>query len=258
MLATLLEIRDDEGRPLSDLQLRDTLMTLFLAGHETTAIALSWTWYLLATNPEVESKLHAELREVLGGRTPTAEDLPRLPYTEMVIKESMRLYPPAWGIGRNSREEFEVAGYRLPPRTNIFMLQWVTQRDPRWYSEPERFIPERWVEDSPRSGDVPPHGADLPHSNARNASAQNCPAIYRAAAELAAQTRKRPRLAYFPFGGGPRVCIGAGLAMMETTLLLAAIAQRYCFTLVPEHPIELFPSVTLRPRHGIRAFLRRR
>lgn len=253
LLATLLEIRDDDGRPLSDLQLRDTLMTLFLAGHETTAIALSWTWYLLATNPEVENKLHAELREVLGGRTPTAEDLPRLPYTEMVIKESMRLYPPAWGIGRNSREEFEVAGFRLPPRTNIFILQWVTQRDSRWYSEPERFIPERWAEDSPRSGDVPAHGVDSPPLKAGNASTPNCPA-----AELAAQTRKRPRFAYFPFGGGPRVCIGAGLAMMETTLLLATIAQRYRFTLVPEHPIELFPSVTLRPRHGIRAFLRRR
>jgi cytochrome P450 len=221
LLATLLEIRDDDGRPLSDLQLRDTVMTVFLAGHETTAIALSWTWYLLATNPEVESKLHVELKEALGGRAPTAEDLPRLPYTEMVIKESMRLYPPAWGIGRNSREEFEAGGYRLPARTNIFVLQWVTQRDPRWYSDPERFIPERWAEDPVRAGKV-------------------------------------PRFAYFPFGGGPRVCIGAGLAMMETTLLLATIAQRYRFALVPEHPIELFPSVTLRPRHGIKAVLQTR
>lgn len=257
LLAALLEMRDDQGRPFSDLQLRDTLMTLFLAGHETTAIALSWTWYLLATNPAVESRLHAELRDALGGRAPAAEDLSRLPYTEMVIKESMRLYPPAWGIGRNSREQFEVGGYRLPPRTNIFMLQWVTQRDPRWYSEPERFIPERWAEELPRSGEVSPAGTASPRGNAGRASAPNGSAERRAA-ELAAQTHKRPRFAYFPFGGGPRVCIGAGLAMMEATLLLAAIAQRYRFALVPDHPIELFPSVTLRPRHGIKALLHKR
>ncbi|HKF51505.1 MAG TPA: cytochrome P450 [Candidatus Acidoferrales bacterium] len=221
LLGSLLEICDDDGRPLSDLQLRDNLMTLFLAGHETTAIALSWTWYLLAKNPEVEGKLHAELNEVLDGRAPTAEDLPRLPYTEMVIKESMRLYPPAWGIGRQSRTDFEVGGYQLPAYTNIFMLQWVTQRDPRWYSNAAQFMPERWREDPVRTGKI-------------------------------------PRFAYFPFGGGPRVCIGAGLAMMEATLMLATIAERYRFTLVPEHPVELFPSVTLRPRHGIKAVLHRR
>lgn len=221
LLGSLLEIRDDDGSPLSDLQLRDNLMTLFLAGHETTAIALSWTWYLLAKNQETERKLHAELDEALDGRAPTAEDLPRLPYTEMVIKESMRLYPPAWGIGRQSRTDFEAGGYQLPARTNIFMLQWVTQRDPRWYSDAAQFLPERWAEDPVRTGKV-------------------------------------PRFAYFPFGGGPRVCIGAGLAMMEATLLLATIAQRYKFALVPDHPVELFPSVTLRPRHGIKAVLRRR
>lgn len=218
LLGSLLEVRDDDGRPLSDLQLRDNLMTLFLAGHETTAIALSWTWYLLAKSPPVESKLHAELDKVLDGRAPTAEDLSRLPYTEMVIKESMRLYPPAWGVGRQSRTDFEAGGYQLPARTNIFMLQWVTQRDPRWYSDAAQFLPERWAEDPVRTGKI-------------------------------------PRFAYFPFGGGPRVCIGAGLAMMEATLLLATIAQRYKFALVPDHPVELFPSVTLRPRHGIRAVL---
>ncbi len=231
LLGTLLEIRDDDGRPLSDLQLRDQLMTFFLAGHETTAIALSWTWYLLATNPEAERKLHAELGEVLRGQTPTVGDLPRLPYTEMVIKESMRLYPPAWGIGRQARTEFEAGGYQLPPRTNIFLLQWVTQRDARFFPEPERFLPERWSPDP--SNEDPAGGGPI-------------------------QNRTVPRFAYFPFGGGPRVCIGAGFAMMEATLLLATIAQRYRFTLVPDHPIKLFPSVTLRPRHGIRAVLRKR
>lgn len=221
LLGTLLEIRDDDGRPLDDVQLRDQLMTLFLAGHETTAIALSWTWYLLATNPEAEGKLHSELDEVLQRRAPTAADLPNLPYTEMVIKESMRLYPPAWGIGRQARTEFQAGGYDLPPRTNIFMLQWVTQRDARFFPEPERFLPERWSEDLVRTGKI-------------------------------------PRFAYFPFGGGPRVCIGAGFAMMEATLLLATVAQRYRFALLPDHPIKLFPSVTLRPKHGIQAVLHKR
>ena len=221
LLGALLEIRDEQGHPLTDVQLRDQLMTLFLAGHETTAIALSWTWYLLATNPDAERKLHAELDEVLRGRAPSAGDLPRLPYTEMVVKESMRLYPPAWGIGRQARNEFHVGGYTLPARTNIFMLQWVTQRDARFFPEPDKFVPERWREDPVRTGSI-------------------------------------PRFAYFPFGGGPRVCIGAGFAMMEATLLLASIAQRFRFELLPDHPIKLFPSVTLRPKHGIRAVLHRR
>ncbi|MFZ0703491.1 MAG: cytochrome P450 [Candidatus Acidiferrales bacterium] len=253
LLGTLLEIRDDDGRPLSDLQLRDNLMTLFLAGHETTAIALTWTWYLLATNPEVERKLHAELDEVLRGQTPAAADLPRLPYTEMVLKESMRLYPPAWGIGRQSVVEFEVGGYQVPPRTNIFMLQWVTQRDPRWYSEPEQFLPERWREEVLRGAETPARNSEASHMGTAPA-----PTLNASAANHAAQNQKRPRFAYFPFGGGPRVCIGAGFGMMEAALLLATIAQRYRFALVPDHPIELFPSVTLRPRHGIRAVLHKR
>jgi cytochrome P450 len=336
LLGSLLEIRDDDGRPLSDLQLRDNLMTLFLAGHETTAIALSWTWYLLAQNPEVERALHAELDAVLHGRAPSAEDLPRLPYTEMVIKESMRLYPPAWGIGRQSRIEFEVGGYTIRPRTNIFMLQWVTQRDPRWFPEPERFLPERWRDEVLRGSESPArsveasrastqdqslqscafqscpgtssdpaaHGAEAavlngevtrretPHASAPNESASNRAAqigsdnlrrfaalregvgsglnrgpqtlmssVWGGSSDLSTagpQNQKRPRFSYFPFGGGPRVCIGAGLAMLEATLLLATIAQRYKFSLVPDHPIELFPSVTLRPRHGIKAVLHAR
>lgn len=290
LLGTLLEIRDDDGQPLSDLQLRDNLMTLFLAGHETTAIALSWTWFLLAKNPDVERQLHAELDEVLCGRVPSAEDLPRLPFTEMVIKESMRLYPPAWGIGRHSRTEFEVGGYTVPPRTNIFMLQWVTQRDPRWFAEPERFLPERWREEVARGSEYATQNREAPSAPVTSFAASGFPSdnAREAGARLhkggpkgrpygnvvvgsgsstgyskgfpghAMQNQKRPRFSYFPFGGGPRVCIGAGLAMIEATLLLATIAQRYKFSLVPEHPIELFPSVTLRPRHGIRAVLHRR
>lgn len=267
LLSALLQIRDDAGRPLSDLQLRDQLMTLFLAGHETTAIALTWTWYLLAANPAAERKLHVELDAVLQGRAPSAEDLPRLPYTEMVIKESMRLYPPAWGIGRQSRIEFQAGGYTLPARTNIFLIPWVTHRDARFFPDPGNFIPERWREDvtpnfrsddlrsdAPRSGANPEASTHAAAGSAgKQADAARCPVV-----DYSAANRKRPRFAYFPFGGGPRVCIGAGLAMMESTLLLAAIAQRFRFELVPDHPIKLFPSVTLRPKYGVRATLRAR
>ena len=196
-------------------------MTLLLAGHETTANTLSWTWFLLAQNPAVEERLFAELRGVLGDRPLSVADLPRLSFAEMVIKESMRLYPPAWGIGRRAIHGFELGGYYLPARTNIFLLQWITHRDPRFYPEPRRFDPERWRNDPIRRGLV-------------------------------------PRFAYFPFGGGPRVCIGAGFAMMEATLLVTAIAQRFRLSLVPGHRVEILPSVTLRPKHGIQMVLCKR
>jgi cytochrome P450 len=218
LLSTLLGVHDESGDRMTDEQLRDEIMTLFLAGHDTTANALTWTWYLLAQNPKVDAALAAELREVLGNRAPSATDLPRLPYTDMVIKESMRLYPPAWGVGRRAIHDFELDGYRIPARTNIFLLQWVTQRDPRFYRDPERFDPERWRHDPIRTGKI-------------------------------------PRFAYFPFGGGPRVCVGAGFAMMEATLLLATIAQRYRLTLVPNQQIEPLFSVTLRPKNGLRMHL---
>jgi cytochrome P450 len=221
LLDMLLRARDADGNPMSDAQLRDEVMTLFLAGHETTAIALSWACYLIAQNPQVEMKLAEELQSVLGGRVPTPEDLPRLRYTEMVIKEVMRLYPAVWGIGRRAVEDCELGGYRVPAGSNVFILQWRTQRDPRFFPDADRFDPERWKDDPVRSGKI-------------------------------------PRFAYFPFGGGPRVCVGAAFAMMEATLLLAMIQQRYHLEIVPGHPIEIFASVTLRPKHGIRVIPRRR
>ena len=221
LLDMLLQVRDADGNPMSDAQLRDEVMTLFLAGHETTAIALSWACYLVAQNPEIEAKLAEELQAVLGGRVPAPEDLPRLRYTEMVIKEAMRLYPAVWGIGRRAIEECELGGYRVPAGSNVFILQWRTQRDPRFFPDPDRFDPERWREDPVRSGKI-------------------------------------PRFAYFPFGGGPRVCVGASFAMMEVTLLLAMIQQRFHLEIVPGHPIEIFASVTLRPKHGIRVIPQRR
>ena len=221
LLQILLDAQDEHGSRMTDEQLRDEIMTLFLAGHETTANALSWTWYLLAQNPEAEGALAAELDAVLGGAAPTLADLPRLPYAEMVTKESMRLYPPAWGIGRRAIRDFELNGYRIPAGTNVFLLQWVTHRDPRFFPDPERFDPERWRDDPIRRG-------------------------------------RLPRFAYFPFGGGPRVCIGAGFAMMEATLLLAALAQRFQLSLLPNSRVRPFFSITLRPKHGLKMLLHRR
>jgi cytochrome P450 len=220
LLEMLLRSQDEEGSRMSDEQLRDEVMTLFLAGHETTANALSWTWYLLAQHPEIEARLFQEISEVLRGKLPAAADVARLPYTEMVVKESMRLYPPAWAVGRQAVGEFEMGGYKFPAGTNVAILQWNTQRDARFFPDPEKFDPERWSAESLR----------------RNAL---------------------PRFAYFPFGGGPRVCVGAGFAMMEAILLLATMAQRYRMTLVAKRKVKLMPSVTLRPRNGIQMVLQR-
>jgi cytochrome P450 len=221
LLDMLLHARDAEDRPMSDTQLRDEVMTLFLAGHETTAIALSWACYLIAQNPHVEAALVEELREVLDDRVPTPDDLPRLRYTEMVLKEAMRLYPAVWGIGRKAIADCELGGYRIPAGSNLFILQWRTQRDARFFPDPERFDPERWRDDPVRSGKI-------------------------------------PRFAYFPFGGGPRVCVGASFAMMEAALLLAMIQQRFHLELVLDHPVEMFATVTLRPKYGIRVIAKRR
>jgi len=206
---------------MTDRQLHDEIMTLFLAGHETTANALSWTWLQLGQHPEVEEKLSEELRRVLAGRAPTAADLPRLTYTDMVLREAMRLYPPVWVIGRRALAPFCMGEYELPAETNVLMSQLITHRDARYFPEPERFDPDRWRPSDPRYVSL-------------------------------------PRFAYFPFGGGPRVCVGAGFAMMEAVLLLATIAQRFRLTLVPGQNVKYLPSVTLRPKSGIRMIAQRR
>ena len=219
LLSMLLAAQDDDGSRMNDQQLRDETMTIFLAGHETTAITLSWTWWLLAQTPEVEAKLHAELDTVLAGRSPRMEDLPRLPYAEKIITESLRLYPPAWGVPRLAIEDVEIGGYKIAKGCGVSMSQWVVHRDARWFEEPLAFRPERW------DGDL---------------------------------QKRIPRFAYFPFGGGPRQCIGNAFALMEAALVLATIAQRFRFRLVPGHPVVPLASITLRPKHGIRVTLEAR
>jgi cytochrome P450 len=221
LLQMLLDAQDEDGNHMTDEQLRDEMVTLFIAGHETTAIALSWAWYLLAKHPEVEARLVDEVTSVLHGRVPGISDLPSLPYAEMVLKETIRLYPPAWVIGREALNDFEVHGYQLLAGTNVLLVQWITQRDARFYPEAERFDPDRWKDDPIRSG-------------------------------------RLPRYAYFPFGSGPRVCVGAGFAMMEAMLLLATIVQRFRLTLTSDRPIEMLPSISLRPKQGIMMRLQER
>jgi len=213
LLSMLMAARDEDGSVMTDRQLRDEIMTFLLAGHETTAVSLSWTWYLLSEHPEVAQKLRQELNDVLAGRTPQFEDLARLPYTDKVVKESMRLYPPAWSLARTAAKEIEIAGYRLPVGANVVMSPWIIHRDPRFFKDPEQFNPDRWT---------------------------------------AQTTQQLPRFAYFPFGGGPRLCIGASFAMMEANLLVATIAQRFHLHLIPGHPVDPLPGITLRPRHGMR------
>jgi cytochrome P450 len=212
LLSMLLAARDDDGEPMTEKQLRDEVITLFLAGHETTAIALSWTWWLLSRHPEIEAKLHAEVDGVLSGRAPTFADLARLAYTERVVSESMRLYPPAWGIGRETVRPCEIAGYRIPAGAMVFMAPWVTHRDARWYDRPNQFLPERWENDFART---------------------------------------LPRFAYMPFGGGPRLCIGNRFAMMEAVLVLATVARRYRLEWQRDRPVVPYPSITLRPGGGV-------
>jgi cytochrome P450 len=213
LLSMLMSARDEDGSRMSDRQLRDEVLTFLLAGHETTALALTWTWYLLAQHPEVENQLHAELDRVLAGRSPEFAELARLPYTECVIKESMRLYPPAWSLARTVIRDFELRGYTIPAGANVVMSQWVMHRHPAYFRDPERFDPERW---------------------------------------LSEEAKKLPRFAYFPFGGGPRQCIGASFAMMESALLLATVAERFRLRILPDHPVRPVPSFTLRPKYGIR------
>jgi cytochrome P450 len=220
LLSLLLHARDEvDNTGMTDRQLRDEAMTLFLAGHETTALSLSWTWFLLSQNPQAEARLAEEVQTVLGSRTVSADDYPRLPYTEAVIMESMRLYSPAYLVGRENLHACEVAGFHAPAGTTMLMSQWVVHRDSRWFDQPKQFRPERW---------------------------------------LAGQAQRLPKYAYFPFGGGPRLCIGNTFAMLETVLVLATLAQHYRFTLAPGQTVEPAPTFTLRPSNGIPAILARR
>jgi len=214
LLSMLLFAQDeDDSGGMSDKQVRDEALTLFLAGHETTANALTWAWYLLSQNPHAETQLHEELDRVLDGRLPSLDDLPQLRYTEMVFAESMRLYPPAWAIGRMAIEDYRIGEYTIPKGSILLMSPYVVHRDPRWFPEPGRFDPLRFV----------PETAAL-----------------------------RPKFSYFPFGGGARVCIGERFAWMEGVLLLATLAQRWRLRLDPAQVVDTKALITLRPKYGMR------
>ena len=220
LLSMLLLAQDeDDGQKMTDVQVRDEAMTLFLAGHETTANTLSWTFYLLSQNPMAEANLHAELDEIIGSRAPTPEDVARLQYTEKVVSESMRLFPPAWGIGRRSLVDQRIGPYRVPADSIVLLSPFVTQRDPRFFSEPDQFRPERWTAEWKSS--LPP-------------------------------------FSYFPFGGGPRRCIGEGFAWTEAILILATLCQRWRVRLDQSKTVEPQALFTLRPRGGIRMRIERR
>jgi cytochrome P450 len=219
LLSILLQAQDEDGTHMNDRQLRDETITLFLAGHETTANTLSWTWWLLAQNPAVEKKFHEELHGVLGGRAPTVDDLPKLTYLSYVLTESLRLYPTAWGMARLAAEEHEIAGYPVRPGYGVAFAQWVIHRDARWFDAPLEFRPERW----------------------KNGLA-----------------KQLPRFAYFPFGGGPRQCIGNTFALMEASVVLATIGQKFRFALAPDHKVTPLASITLRPKNGVQVTLEAR
>jgi cytochrome P450 len=219
LLAMLLEARDDDGRPMSDQQLRDEVMGLFLAGHETTAHTLGFACHLLGQQADQESKLLAELRQCLGGRPPTVDDLPRLRFTEQVTKETLRLYPAVYGMLREARHDDELGSYQVPAGTTVILPQWVIHRDGRFYREPEAFAPDRWTPEFERN---------------------------------------LPRCAYFPFGAGPRVCIGNSFALMELRLILPTILQRWHLEPASTAPLELMASITTRPRRGIAMVVHKR
>jgi cytochrome P450 len=216
LLAMLMAATED-GRGMTNQQLRDEVMTLTMAGHETTANALAWTFYLLSKDPEVERRLRREVATAIGDRAPTAEDAPRLKYAAMVVQESMRLFPPVWAIERQAVEDDVVGGCRIPAKSLIALSPYLLHRHHDYWQNPEGFDPDRFAP---------------------------------------SEVEKRPKFAYLPFGGGPRQCIGMGFAMIEAQMLLARIVQKYRLELISGHPVEPEPVVTLRPRHGVRMRLR--
>lgn len=207
LLSALIGATDTGGRGLGDRELREIVITLLAAGHETTALAIAWALYLVGAHPEVDGRLAEEAVGVTAGAATG-----RLPVARAVVREALRLYPPAWGIGRETTREIEMGGHRIGPGTQVYVVPWVTHRDPRWFPEPERFDPDRWADNAPTE-------------SAR---------------------------AWIPFGAGPRGCVGSGFAMIEAPLVLSTLLRRWRFVPVPGHPIELQPAITLRPRHGIR------
>ena len=221
LLSRLIAARDGEtGVGMTAREVRDQVVTIFVAGHETTAAAMAWIWYLLSQHPAEEARLHAELDTVLAGRAPSHEDLPNLPYTRMVIEEAMRLYPPAPGTStRMALAADEVCGMKIPKGAMVCVVPWITHRHKTLWERPERFEPERFSK---------------------------------------AASEGRPRFAYIPFGAGPRVCIGASLAMTEMMIVLAALAQRYRLTLAPGHEVEIHHQVTMRPKGGLPMIVARR
>lgn len=217
LLSMLLQIRDEsDGTQMTNRQVRDEAMTLFLAGHETTANALTWLWFLLSQHPQVEAKLQEELKTVLGSRTPTVADIRQLHYTEGVVLEAMRLYPPIWGMSRVALQDCVLGEYNVKAGTTVFVSQWAMHRDPRFYENPDVFHPDRWADNL---------------------------------------LKKLPTFAYFPFGGGQRICIGKAFAMMEAVLLVATIAQKFRLTLQADHPVTPQPSLSLRPKYGMKMLL---
>lgn len=221
LLSMLLAARDteDDHTGLTDEQLRDEVVTIFLAGYETIANAMTWTWYLLSQNPEVEARFHREIDEALGDRLPTLADIPRLNYVERVLAESMRLFPPVWAMGRQANQDMDVGPFFVPKGTMLYVSQYLLQRDERFFPGPLRFDPDRFLPE---------------------------------------RSTGRPKFAYFPFGAGGRQCIGEAFAWMEGTLLLAAIGQKWKLRLVPGHAVEIQPKITLRPKFGMRMTVERR
>jgi cytochrome P450 len=222
LLGVLLAARDEDGRPMPDHQVRDEVLTLMLAGHETTANALAWSWLMLDRHPAAAARLHSEVDALAAA--PAGPELADLAWTRAVVAETMRLYPPAWVVGRRMLAEAQIAGWTVPARSIVMASQWITHRDPRWWPEPTAFRPERWLADGAFSEAAP----------------------------------GQPRGAYFPFGMGRRVCVGESFAWTEAVLVLATLARDWAPALVPGHPVDLLPVVTLRPRYGLRMTLHRR
>ena len=223
LLFTLLQAQDEESGigKMSDIQLRDEVMTIFLAGHETTSNALTWTLYLLALHPDIEAKLNEELQTVLGDSRiiTTILDIPKLAYTERILTESMRLYPPAWALGRQAINEYKIDKYTIRASSIILMSQYVMHRNPLYFTEPDLFNPDRWTPEF---------------------------------------KKQLPRFSYFPFGGGIRGCVGESFAWLEAILLISTICKQWKMTLEPGHKVALKPLITLRPKHGMRMVLTRR